>query len=44
MLDTFGDLTNYDIKIIRTGKGKQTQWNIIPLGQTPLTNQRRKKI
>lgn len=44
MLDTFGDLTNYDIKIIRTGKGKQTQWNIIPLGQTPLTDKEEKDI
>lgn len=44
MLDDFGDLTNYDIKIIRTGKGKQTQWNIIPLGQTPLTDKEKQMI
>lgn len=44
MIEDLGDLTNYDIKIIRTGKGKQTQWSIIPMGQTPLSDKEKEMI
>lgn len=35
--DNVGKLTSYDLKVIRTGTGKKTQYNIIPMAQTPLT-------
>lgn len=35
--DNVGDLTEYDVKVIRTGTGKKTQYNVIPMQKQPLS-------
>lgn len=35
--DNVGKLTNYDVKVIRSGMGKKTQYNVIPMGQVALS-------
>jgi hypothetical protein len=44
MMETYGELTNYDIKVIRSGKGKNTKWTILPSIKTPLTEEELKII
>lgn len=44
LMTEVGDLRNYDIKVIRNGKGRDTTYNVIPMAMTEITEEEQELI